>query len=162
MKANMLKIRGLLITLSHLATISISLTVAFWIRFEFSLRTPECALLIGSLILVLPIKMVVFLFGGLHKGSWRYAGLADVFRIYVVNIAASGISAVTLFASFGSEFPRSVYVIDFLICFLLTGGARFCVRLCHETFRSERPAPGTRILIYGAGTPAELSCGKSV
>src|ERR1051326_9354998 len=125
MNSSLLKSRGFLITLSHLATISISLTVAFWIRFEFSLRTPECALLVGSLILVVPIKMVVFLVGGLHKGWWRYAGLADVARICMVNIAASGISTISLFAYFGSEFPRSVYVIDFLICFLLTGGARF-------------------------------------
>src|SRR5437867_1613662 len=151
MKAGLLKIRRSLITLAHLATISTSLTVAFWIRFDFSLTTPECALLVGSLILVVPIKLVVFFVGGLHKGWWRYAGLADVVRIYLVNVAASGISAISLFAYFGSEFPRSIYVIDFLICFLLAGGARFCVRLCYETFRSDRPAEGKGILIYGAG-----------
>src|SRR5262249_37614887 len=118
---------------------------------EFSLGTVEYALLLTSLILVVPIKMVVFLVGGLHKGWWRYAGLGDLVRIYVVNIAASGMSAIFLFDGFGSQFPRSLYVIDFLICFLLTAGARFCVRLYKETFRSDRPAARKGILIYGAG-----------
>jgi FlaA1/EpsC-like NDP-sugar epimerase len=151
MKASLLKIRRFLITISHLVIISLSVIVAFWIRFEFSLTTPEYDVLFASLMLVVPIKMVVFLVGGLHKGWWRYAGLGDLVRIYLVNVAASGISAICLFAYFGSGFPRSVYVIDFLICFLLTGGARFCVRLYKETFRSEGPAEGKGILIYGAG-----------
>src|ERR1051326_2454222 len=92
MKASLLKIRRFLITISHLVIISLSVIVAFWIRFEFSLTTPEYDVLFASLMLVVPIKMVVFLVGGLHKGWWRYAGLGDLVRIYLVNVAASGIS----------------------------------------------------------------------
>jgi FlaA1/EpsC-like NDP-sugar epimerase len=100
---------------------------------------------------VVPIKMLAFVAGGLNKGWWRYAGLTDLVRIGVVNIGASGMSAIALFLCFGPAFPRSVYAIDFLVCFLLTAGSRFCVRFYNETLRSELAVDGKGILIYGAG-----------
>ena len=120
MKLVLLRIRGLLITISHLAIISTSLTVAVWIRFDFSLGILESPVLFAALMIVVPIKMFAFHRGGLHRSWWRYAGLTDLARIGVVNVVASGISAIALFICFGSAFPRSVYVIDFLVCFLLT------------------------------------------
>jgi FlaA1/EpsC-like NDP-sugar epimerase len=54
----------------------------------------------------------------------------------------------------GKEFPRSVYIIDLLICFLLTAGARYSFRLYTEILKS-KAADGTEekgIIIYGAGT----------
>src|SRR5262249_12846257 len=58
-----------------------------------------------------------------------------------------------IFARVGPEFPRSIYGIDFLVCFLFTAGGRFSVRLYNETLRAEfLPKKETRnILIYGAG-----------
>jgi FlaA1/EpsC-like NDP-sugar epimerase len=148
---HLLRIRGLLIMACHLMTVVGSLVVSFWIRFEFSAMVLESEMLIQSLMLVVPIKMVVFLVGGLQRGWWQYAGLSDLVRIYLVNVAASGISAVTLLAWFWPNFPRSVYVIDFLVCFLITAGMRFCVRVYNETVRSEMGKEGKRVLIYGAG-----------
>src|SRR5262245_30158353 len=132
MKHVLLKIRWLLITVSHAVIIFTSLAVAVWIRFDFSSGILASPVLLAALIIVLPIKMGAFLTGGLQKGWWRYAGLSDIVRIGVVNVLASGTSAVALFLCFGSAFPRSVYVIDFLDCFLLTAGSRFCVRFYHE------------------------------
>jgi FlaA1/EpsC-like NDP-sugar epimerase len=151
MKLVLFRIRWLLITISHLAIIATSLAVALWIRFDFSVRILESPVLLAGLIIIVPIKMVAFLGGGLQRGWWRYAGLADLVRIGVVNIVASGMSAIALFSSFGPAFPRSVFVIDFLVCFLLTAGSRFCVRFYNETLRSELAANGKGILIYGAG-----------
>ena len=56
----------------------------------------------------------------------------------------------------GPHFPRSVYLIDFLLCFLATAGARFSVRLYHEMVLHEvgtKAASNTAkgMLIYGAG-----------
>src|SRR5438477_9141489 len=120
MKHVLLKIRWLLITISHSVIIFASLSVAVWIRFDFSSGILSSPVLVASLIIVLPIKMIAFLTGGLQKGWWRYAGMTDIVRIGIVNIVASGMAATALFVCFGSAFPRSVYVIDFLICFLLT------------------------------------------
>ena len=48
----------------------------------------------------------------------------------------------------GSGFPRSIHVLDFLLCLVFMTGARLAVRLGFEGSR----VPGNRrILIYGAG-----------
>jgi FlaA1/EpsC-like NDP-sugar epimerase len=147
----LLRIRGLLITICHLIAIVISVGVSFWIRFEFSPIVLESEILLQSLIIVIPIKMATFYLGGLQRGWWQYAGLSDLVRIFWVNVAASSIGAIALALSHGLEIPRSVYAIDFLVCFLLTAGMRFSVRLYNETLRSELAMSGKGILIYGAG-----------
>src|SRR6476619_8057444 len=81
MNANLVKFRGLLIVAFHAMVITLSLSIAVWIRFEFSLRRLESSLLMTGLTLILPIKMVVFSVGSLQRGWWRYAGLSDLVRI---------------------------------------------------------------------------------
>jgi FlaA1/EpsC-like NDP-sugar epimerase len=131
--------------------ITLSLSIAVWIRFEFSLRSLESSLLMTGLTLILPIKMVVFSVGSLQRDWWRYAGLSDLVRIFLVNSAASGLSALGLYLWIGPGFPRSIYVIDFLLCFLFSAGARFSVRIYNETLRMEFSTNKKAILIYGAG-----------
>src|SRR5262245_36671437 len=94
MNANLLKFRGLLIGAFHALVIVVSLSVAFWIRFEFTVRSLESPLLMTALMLVVPFKMIVFLLGSMQRGWWRYAGLTDLVRIFLTNAAASGVSAI--------------------------------------------------------------------
>jgi FlaA1/EpsC-like NDP-sugar epimerase len=52
----------------------------------------------------------------------------------------------------GPAFSRSVYLIDLLICFVLTVGTRLLVRLYYEgLLKTGRPNEVKRVLIYGAG-----------
>jgi hypothetical protein len=46
-------------------------------------------------------QVVTFTFGGLQKAWWRYAGLADLVRIFVADVVASAMSAAVLFLNFG-------------------------------------------------------------
>jgi FlaA1/EpsC-like NDP-sugar epimerase len=152
--AILLRIRALFITVFHALVIVFSLSIAFWLRFDFSLTILESPVLLTGLILALLVKMPVFFLGGLQRGWWRYAGLTDLARIFVVNMAASTLWLVAILSTLGREFPRSVYAIDFLVCFLLSAGARFSVRLYNETLKSDFGAGKTatkNILIYGAG-----------
>src|SRR5262245_55608256 len=115
MGPSLLRYRGFLINGFHFAVIALSLCIAFWIRFEFSLSVVSSPTLILGLVFMLPIKMAVFALGKLHKGWWRYAGLSDLLRLVLVNATASTVSAASISLSLGPEFPRSVYVIDFLL-----------------------------------------------
>jgi FlaA1/EpsC-like NDP-sugar epimerase len=152
MRLQLLKFRGLLISIYHFVVIAASLGAAWWIRFDFSEIILNSPILLSSFGIVIAIKMVTFTFGGLQKGWWRYAGLADLRRIFVANVIASAMSAAVLFVKSGGTFPRSIFVIDFLVCFLITAGSRFCVRLYNETLRFDRDASDKGILIYGAGS----------
>jgi FlaA1/EpsC-like NDP-sugar epimerase len=66
-------------------------------------------------------------------------------------VASAGFAAVVLLG-IGTAFPRSIYIIDFVLCFLMTAGARFAVRLYIEGIRDRSSKTGGKgLLIYGAG-----------
>src|SRR4030095_3715761 len=92
--------------------IAASWTLAFWIRFDFSAPKVELLMLPGALAIAVPIKLLMFLLGGLHRDSWRHAGVQDLTRIGAVNFVASILSSLALLISIGPAFPRSVYDID--------------------------------------------------
>lgn len=145
--------RRFLIGLLHLALIALSLELAFLLRFDFSIPPAGNALFYESLWVALPVKMVVFLLARLQRRwSWRFADIVDLYWLFLVNTVASlGFAFLTLLLV-GRDFPWSVFCVDFLLCFLLTAGARFSVRLYNEGRVNERAKNGGKgILIYGAG-----------
>src|SRR5688572_6152422 len=132
--------------------IAASLMLAFWIRFDFSIPDVELRLLSEAFAIAVPIKLLVFVLGLLHRDSWRHAALQDLTRIGIVNFVASVLASLALVILIGPAFPRSVYAIDMLVCFLLNAGARFALRLYTEFPTSRRARKG--ILIYGIGSTA--------
>jgi FlaA1/EpsC-like NDP-sugar epimerase len=145
--------RIMFIRASQAVVIAISLVAAFSLRFDFIIPEDELRrILVGSMI-ALVVKTVVFYFFGIDRGWWRFTGVADLARIFVANMTGSFVFTIATWAIVGTRFPRSVYFIDFLLCFLALSGARFVIRLYHETVLNEASSnvPGTGILIYGAG-----------
>src|SRR5262245_42506051 len=112
MKVDLLRVRGLVITIAHSLIVLVSMVIAFWIRFDFTPEVIFSSILQGGVAVALLVKGTVFLAGGLQRGWWRYAGLPDLVRIFVVNVIASAATVAVLFAIWGREFPRSVYAID--------------------------------------------------
>ncbi len=94
--------------------IVLSLNLAFWVRFDFSIASLDWEVLWAALTIVVPVKLLVFFLGRLHRDSWRHAGLQDLARIGFVNIGASIFTFGTVSVWVGPSFPRSVFAIDFL------------------------------------------------
>ena len=88
----------------------------------------------------MPVKILVFHLFKLDRGWWRYVSIRDVTRLAAANFAGSALGCLgcSLFAPQG--FPRSIYFLDFLLCFGMTAGARLAVRLAVEFSRSAEPA----------------------
>src|SRR6266566_214201 len=144
--------RRRLIQLCHLLLVAFSLTFAFLLRFDFSLPASETPLLYRGLVLAAVLKTIAFHFGRLDKGWWRFVGVRDIYGVFVANAAGSALFTIACLLAFGSHFPRSVYFVDFLLCFLTSAGARFAVRFYYEAVASEVNKNGGRgLLIYGAG-----------
>ena len=142
----------LLIGVFHATLFAVSLASAFLVRFEFLIPPEEITILSNGLWIVLPVKITVFHLARLHRGWWRFVGMADLRRVLVANVVASGVFAVLARLLIGTAFPRSIYIIDFLLCLLATAGARFAVRSYYEAVAIEVSKPGGKgILIYGAG-----------
>jgi UDP-GlcNAc:undecaprenyl-phosphate/decaprenyl-phosphate GlcNAc-1-phosphate transferase len=108
---------------------------------------------LASLPILLAARYLTFIPFGLYKGVWRYAGARDAASV-VAAVAISGILAyafVELTRDF-RDFPRSVFVLDALLCALFIGGARFGERAIDRGLASlHSRGRRRRTLIVGAG-----------
>jgi FlaA1/EpsC-like NDP-sugar epimerase len=142
----------------HLAAVGLSLTASFLVRFDFSVPASLAPVLKQAILMAILVKLPVFEWAGLYRGLRQFAGIPDLYRTFLSNLAGSMLLALVSRAWIGPAMPRSVLVIDAILCFLGTALVRFSARLRNETFvfgRSRRQRTG--ILIYGAGaTGAEL------
>jgi FlaA1/EpsC-like NDP-sugar epimerase len=125
---------------------------AYLLLFDFGIPR-----IIVSVVVTIPVlivaKGVVFLFLPLRRSRWQMAGIADLIQLLWTNFIASMIFTVAGAAVLKLAIPRGLYVLDFLLCFLLMGSARFFVRVTRESVQSIWSKAGhTRILIYGAGS----------
>jgi FlaA1/EpsC-like NDP-sugar epimerase len=145
------------VVMCHVCMIVLALAGAFFLRFDLVIPPSEIPHLQTALWVAMPTKMLMFLLTGQHRGCWRFVGILDLVQVLGGNLLASvGFVAAGL-VLMGPSFPRSVYAIDFFLCFLLTGGIRFAVRVYKEVLVSALShQPGKGILIYGAGAAGRI------
>jgi FlaA1/EpsC-like NDP-sugar epimerase len=141
------------------AIAALSVTLSFLVRFEWSwLRSLEDwpVWWRTMLIVAVPVRLVVFYIFGLHRVSWRFAGLRDMAPLVYATLVGSAIDAVALMWSHQGAFPRSVLIVDTVIFLTLAGIGRYAYRILDWLSRSVSPGPQTRVVIVGAGTAANL------
>jgi UDP-GlcNAc:undecaprenyl-phosphate/decaprenyl-phosphate GlcNAc-1-phosphate transferase len=104
-----------------------------------------------ALPILLAARYVAFIPFGLYRGVWRYAGARDAGAV-VAAVVASEFVAFGVLAAMRDlgDFPKSVFVIDALICVVLVGASRFWERAAARGLSSFR-ATRRRTLIVGAG-----------
>jgi len=90
-------------------------------------------------------------------GHWRHTSAYDVVRIFAANTVGSLASGVGIVLLLGPRsIPRSVYIIDWMVCCFLTVGGRLAVRgLVNTTWSKQAEGARTRTLIYGAGSAGQ-------
>lgn len=126
---------------------------AFLLRFDFSL-VPTCLpLLAYALPIWILVKIVVFRLAKLDRGSWRHVSLAEIIRVGFGNVTASAVSCLLILVVAPRGFPRSIFIIDLMICFLATSGLRLSIRMILETIANEGRSRSEEknTFIYGAG-----------
>ncbi len=142
---------------AHALLAGVSLALAFLLRFEFSLSPAYGHMLVLALPALIAVKFSVFRAFALRDLAWRHVGFEDLLRIAAANLAASVAAAGMLRWMIGPGFPRSVYILDFLLCAVCMAAARAIARVFCERRRGERrrsgsiEKPARRILLYGAG-----------
>jgi FlaA1/EpsC-like NDP-sugar epimerase len=130
-----------------------ALFFSFLFRFDFSIgHTLYPKMFYYSL----PINIVVFLvcssIFNLYQGIWRYVSVDDLKDIVKTSALASLIFMfiIVLSGQFAG-YPRSIYVMNFLLFILLNGGTRFTIRIFRESFIPQNDN-ARNVLIIGAGT----------
>jgi FlaA1/EpsC-like NDP-sugar epimerase len=158
-----------LVVATDICLFAASLYLAVMLRFNFEFEPKYFHQLITLLSILIPTKTAIFFAFGLYRGMWRYTDLRDSWRLLKAVVLAQmiGITILSMSVRF-QGFSRSVFVIDALITFVLTGGFRVAIRtiflsmgdfkagiLLKPATYKKRRRDLHRVLILGAGDAGE-------
>jgi FlaA1/EpsC-like NDP-sugar epimerase len=146
-------VRRVLIWIAQAGIFAASAMAAFLLRFDFSVPAFYLRYLPYALAIWLPVKFVVFYAARLDRGFWRYVSAIDLIRISVANVIASIIGFLLIRWLAPPGFPRSLYVLDLMVCLFGTCGLRLLARATSRlsSQAGSNKEPLKRTLIYGAG-----------
>ena len=132
------------------------ITTAFYGAYVLRIGSDGTATQRSFLIATLPVllfaRYIVFIPMGLYRGLWRYADARDATRV-AVAVAISELIAFGFMSASRSrgDFPRAIFVIDAVLCYLLIAGSRFWERAAYRGVTRLRTGSRRRALVVGAG-----------
>jgi len=140
--------------------IVLALLAAYALRFELKIPAEYWPRIASILPAVLAVKLAVFWRYYCFRGWWRYVSMVDLVLIAKANLVSSLILVVLgLLVLDLDKIPKSVVILDGVLCFLLVAGARFFVRAIREAhfpLRKGTEVKQHRMLIVGAGSAGQL------
>jgi FlaA1/EpsC-like NDP-sugar epimerase len=160
--------RFYLILTADLVIFIVAFVGAYLLRFDFTLAPVYRSQILGLLPFLMPGKVLVFFLLGMYRGMWRYTSLYDMWRLVQASLLSMlfYITA-TLYLHGHQGIPRSVFLLDTMLTFLLCGGMRLGIRLVYAAAHADRllpPAfsiknnsrsPEKSVIIIGAGNAGE-------
>ena len=155
LKTCIIKYRRTFVTGVFLAQVTLANYLAFVLRFDAALPREYFNMFRLYLPLLLVIRLIFYFQLGLHKGLWRYASISDMIKI--INSATLGSAVFLLLVKYGvgdSGYPHSIYILDWSLFILISGGTRLLLRVFREYMLSETLRK--KILIVGAGDAGEM------
>jgi len=148
------KHRRLFIIVIQTLLVPLSYFASFLLRFDFAIYQD---LVIDpfykTVVLLIIARLVLFYYFDLFSGWWRYVGIEDIIKIGSAVLASSVIFIASVVFVFGLErFPRSVFLIDTILIFMLLSGVRVFTKLISEKLgRLRVRGHASNVLIVGAG-----------
>ncbi len=119
------------------ALISLSILLAFLLRFDFVIPGHIKDNMVTILPVMLFSKLSSFMIFGMYKGMWRYTSISDFINIIKASSLGSLFAISILALMYGlSGFPRSVLFIDYALCTIFLGASRASVRVYFSNLNS--------------------------
>jgi len=151
--------RMLFFIITDVLLISLSVWLAFLLRFEGEIPAAYIsnmrALIVSTLIFSIPI----FYFFKLYSFSWAYIGTQELVFLFKGSLLSFLLSGITflIFQNLPQflSFPRSTLFISYFLIFLFCGTIRFSKRVYLQTFQKGAKEEKKRTLIVGAGDAGE-------
>jgi FlaA1/EpsC-like NDP-sugar epimerase len=127
---------------------------AMLLRFDFRIPVEYQSHLAYGILIWTLMKGLVFHFAELDCRWWRYVSAHDFMRLGIANFVGSALSCIWIRITGPMGFPRSVYILDLLVCFLSTSGVWVLIELTSKAAvaSQNRSLSQKRTLIYGAGS----------
>ena len=138
---------------AQLAVFVLSGFIAFFLRFDFRMPSYAWKWLAFAIPLWLLSKSLAFCCFDLDRVSWRHISVNDVLRSGFANLSGSIFAAALILWLAPAGFPRSIYLLDLLVCMHASLAIRLLVRVLTEAAPADRGgSPAHRIFVYGAGS----------
>lgn len=146
--------RRYVVALLHILQCVLASYLAFNLRFEFSIPPDFLEKFTGYLPLLLSVRVIIFLQTGLNRDLWRYLSSGNLLRI----VKAASVGSIIFFVGVryllgDMQYPLSVYLLDWLLLVIISGGGRLFIRLYTEYLQAG--SQGKKVLLYGAGDAGE-------
>jgi UDP-GlcNAc:undecaprenyl-phosphate GlcNAc-1-phosphate transferase len=145
--------RRLVESVVDFAIVTASFAAAYYLRLQGSGSAYQRHIFLVSLAVLLAVRYAAFIPFGLYRGVWRYAGARDAASVVGAVVVSEAVAFGILDATqTWGDFPRSIFIIDALVCVVLVGLSRFWERafargVSSLTGRGDK----RRTLIVGAG-----------
>jgi len=133
--------------------IPVSFCLSFLLRFDFSLPSNQIDNILKTVPVLIVSRLFFFYYFDLFSGWWRYVSTEDLIKITkAIFFSSTCFIASVVFMYNLINFPRSIFIIDTLIIFLLLCGVRFSTRLLREGLKNSKNYKIKKnVLIVGAG-----------
>ncbi len=140
--------------------LSLSVYVAFVLRFGGQIPFTYQAMLLPTVLLFVPVQLLLFGVFRVYRSSWSYFGMYEMWSIVKAMVASffglAGISLLLRDFEFFYSLPRSILFIDFFCALFLVSGLRISKRFyLHILTGPSGPSLGKPILVVGAGNAGE-------
>ncbi len=166
-EGNALPFVAILIGLSHkrrllevgldVALITLAYYISSALKFGPFHDSADWRLFVQTLPIVVVIKLTAFLAGGIYRGIWRYASVANVLGFARATAGGSVATVLALVLIYRFEgFSRTVMAVDAILLFVLLTGSRFAFRVLRRLLPASHAKTARRALIYGADDGGEL------
>src|SRR5215472_10495903 len=115
---------GVVVWAAHFVIVVLAALASFLMRFDFSLPPVYLRHLLYALPVWLVVKSAGFRVIIPDRGWWRYVSVCDLLRIAFANLAGSAVGCAVILWVDPKGVPRSIYLLDLILCFLGTAGLR--------------------------------------
>jgi FlaA1/EpsC-like NDP-sugar epimerase len=149
----MLRRRTWFITLFQATIVYGALLIAWLLRFDFTL--PYRSLLLASAPILVVIRLIALRMFNLNRGWWHFSGVSEA--IDILKAVTLGSLAFWVFMrTLGIlSFPRSIYLLEWVLTAGFLAGARLLSRVLADS-TLENAQASKRVILIGAGFAAQM------
>ena len=135
---------------------SVAWYIAYLFRFNFEIPIEQSILMTQVIFIITPLNIFLFIGLRLYRGTWRFASLLDLKRIFlVITISAFVLVTILFMLGITIRVPRSVLILYPILLILIMGGSRFLYRIIKENnLYRVKSKEGKPVVIIGTGQTA--------
>lgn len=150
-----IKNRRAVLVLTHFIHITLAYYLSFVIRFESVIAVEYLNMMLAYFPIIMIIRLILFSQAGLYKDLWGYSSIGDMIKVLrSVSVGSVIFFIVVRYVIGNKSFPISIYVLEWLLLIIISGGNRLSIRVLREYLHAS--SSGKKILIVGAGDAGDI------